>query len=632
MARPIRRGMGAATEHLGRYAVERMVAGQRRVLRDYGVEFDVWSSEQRDVRDRGLPERVLGELAERGPQLRAGRRALVPLDAGRRGGERRQGSRAPALERRADVLRGRRRLSPLREVRAPPTASSTCSVPITTATSARMRAAMQALGHPPEAFEVLIVQLVTLLRDGQPVRMSKRRGEFVLMEELLEEVGRDAARFTFLTRRHDSPLDFDLAVATRQSSDNPVYYVQYAHAPDPARSRARRPSRGSRFPRWDDDRSRARSPSRTSRRSSSGCSSSPRSSRGAARALEPHRIAYWLQELAGLFHPYYKSHRVIQEDRRLMLARFALCAAVGQVVANGLELLGVSARRACDGARTTGSGSRARDDPGAGRHRRCARRDLRGRRVDGPPLAAADRARAAAGPGGRGDRQARGGRAKPGTQAPPALTFYQELTAPLTAPPPPPEAGQDRAAARPGRAAAPPEHRAHCARAGAGPSRARGAARIVARRRRGRPGRSRRPSTRTPGSRVQVAAYSARQPAETLRAMLAASGHDAKVVEADTRPRSPVPRAGRLFDRRGGGAGGAGAAGVRARAAVVRDHALSQARPGRVLITEAELRPAIAELGAGSPATTRARARSWSASSRARSCSWPISSAPRRST
>src|SRR5262249_2565637 len=95
---------------------------------------------------------------------------------------------------------------------------------------ARMRAAMQALGYPALAFDVLIVQLVTLLRDGEPVRMSKRRGEFVLMDELLEEVGRDAARFTFLTRRHDSPLDFDLAVATRQTSDNPVYYVQYAHA------------------------------------------------------------------------------------------------------------------------------------------------------------------------------------------------------------------------------------------------------------------------------------------------------------------------------------------------------------------------------------------------------------------
>src|SRR5262249_42303438 len=95
---------------------------------------------------------------------------------------------------------------------------------------ARMKAAMQALGHPPRAFEVLIVQRVTLRRAGQPGRMSKRRGEFVLMEELLEEVGRDAARFTFLPRRHDSPLEFDLAVATRQSSDNPVFYVQYAHA------------------------------------------------------------------------------------------------------------------------------------------------------------------------------------------------------------------------------------------------------------------------------------------------------------------------------------------------------------------------------------------------------------------
>src|SRR5207302_4289307 len=95
---------------------------------------------------------------------------------------------------------------------------------------ARMKAAMQALGHPPDTFEVLMTQLVTLLRDGQPVRMSKRRGEFVLMDELLEEVGRDAARFTFLTRRHDSPLEFDLAVAMRQSAENPVYYVQYAHA------------------------------------------------------------------------------------------------------------------------------------------------------------------------------------------------------------------------------------------------------------------------------------------------------------------------------------------------------------------------------------------------------------------
>ena len=132
--------------------------------------------------------------------------------------------------------------------------------PTTTDTSARMKAAMQALGHPPEAFEVMIVQLVTLLRDGQPVRMSKRRGEFVLMEELLEEVGRDAARFTFLTRRHDSPLEFDLAVATRQSSRQPRLLRPVrarAHSLD---LRARRRSRGSPFRVWPTS-TRARSSS-----------------------------------------------------------------------------------------------------------------------------------------------------------------------------------------------------------------------------------------------------------------------------------------------------------------------------------------------------------------------------------
>jgi arginyl-tRNA synthetase len=205
----------------------------------------------------------------------------------------------------------------------------------------RMRAAMQALGHAADAFEVLIVQLVTLLRDGQPVRMSKRRGEFVLMEELLEEVGRDAARFTFLTRRHDSPLEFDLAVATRQSSDNPVYYVQYAYAR--IRSIARQAAeQGIAIPAWDAiDTAVLTEPEEQAL--IKRLLDYPEAVRGAARAHEPHRIAFWLQELAGAFHPYYKIHRVIQDDRRLMLARFALCAAVGRVIANGLDLLGVRA-------------------------------------------------------------------------------------------------------------------------------------------------------------------------------------------------------------------------------------------------------------------------------------------------
>src|SRR6266850_70909 len=323
-------------EHFGRYAVTRIVEGQRKVLRDYGVEFDVWSSEQRDVRDKGLAEKVLAEFASRGLSYDADGalwfRSTAFGDDKDRVVRKSNGEltypavdmafhhyvKFGAADRIIDLL------GPDHHGYVP-----------------RMKAALQALGHPPEAYEVLIVQLVTLLRDGQPVRMSKRRGEFVLMDELLEEVGRDAARFTFLTRRHDSPLEFDLAVATRQSSDNPVYYVQYAHAR--IRSIARQMAeQGIDVPASD--------------ALELGVLTEPEEQalikrlldypelvRGAARAREPHRIAFWLQELAGAFHPYYKNHRVIQDDRRLMLARFALCAAVGRVIANGLELLGVSA-------------------------------------------------------------------------------------------------------------------------------------------------------------------------------------------------------------------------------------------------------------------------------------------------
>ena len=331
---------GQATEHLGRWAVARMLQGQRRVLADYGVEFDVWTSEQRDVRDQGLADTMLGELGARGLTYeQAGalwfRSSSVGDEATddkdrvlRRGsGEAtyfgvdiayHHAVKFAAADRVIDLLG-----------------------PDHHGYVGRMRAAMQALGHPPEAFEILIVQLVTLLREGQPVRMSKRRGEFVLMEELLEEVGRDAARFTFLTRRHDSPLEFDLAVATRQSSDNPVYYVQYAHARicSIARQAA---EQGIAVPEWSAvDLTVLSEPEEQAL--IKRLLHYPEVVRGAARALEPHRIAFWLQELAGAFHPYYKTHRVIQDDHRLMLARLALCAAVGRVIANLLDLLGVSA-------------------------------------------------------------------------------------------------------------------------------------------------------------------------------------------------------------------------------------------------------------------------------------------------
>ncbi len=321
---------------LGEYAVERMVAAQRRVLHDYGVDFDVWSSEQRDVRDQRLPEQVLRELESRGFTYE--RDGALWFRASQFGDEKDRVLRKSDGEltyfavdiayhhvgKLADADRLINLLGPDHHGYV-----------------ARMRAAMRALGHPPEAFEVLMVQLVTLLRDGEPVRMSKRRGEFVLMEELIEEVGPDAARFTFLTRRHDSPLDFDLAVATRQTADNPVYYVQYAHARIKSLFR-QAAGYGIQVPDWravDLDALALDEELALIKR----LLQFPDLVAGAGRALEPHRIAYWLQELAGAFHPYYKVHRVISEDVRQTHARLALCAAVGQVIQNGLALLGVSA-------------------------------------------------------------------------------------------------------------------------------------------------------------------------------------------------------------------------------------------------------------------------------------------------
>jgi arginyl-tRNA synthetase len=326
-------------EHFGRWAVEHYVAEQRRVLHDYGVDFDVWTSEQRDVRDRGLAEKVVEELTRRGltyEQDGALWFRSTTAEAGEDDKDRVLRRRTGELTYFAVDIAYHQYVKFAGDDRV-----INLLGPDHHGYVSRMRAAMAALGHPPEAFQVFIVQLVTLLREGQPVRMSKRRGEFVLMEELLEEVGRDAARFTFLTRRHDSPLDFDLALATRQSSDNPVYYVQYAHAR--IRSIHRQAAeQGIAIPAWRDV---DLSPLGAAEEQAliKRLLEYPNLAAAAARALEPHRIAYWLTELAGIFHPYYKNHRVLQDDRRLMLARLALCTAVGQVIANGLALLGVSA-------------------------------------------------------------------------------------------------------------------------------------------------------------------------------------------------------------------------------------------------------------------------------------------------
>src|SRR2546430_10377154 len=171
--------------------------------------------------------------------------------------------------------------------------------------------------------------------------MSRGGGELVLREELSGGGGRGAARFPSPPRRQDTPLLFDRALAPHQSAENPVYYVQYAHARIKSIDKQVAEQGIIVPPLGDVD----LSPLGTGEELAiiKRLVQYPEVVKGAARALEPHRIAYWLQELAGVFHPYYKAHRVIQDDRRLMLARLALCAGVGRVIRNGLQLLGVSA-------------------------------------------------------------------------------------------------------------------------------------------------------------------------------------------------------------------------------------------------------------------------------------------------
>jgi arginyl-tRNA synthetase len=327
---------GERVPRLGRMAVEHMVRGQRAVLEAYGTTFDRWVHEERDVRQAGLPERAIAALTAAGHTYEQDGALWFRSTA--------FGDDKDRVLRKSDgeltyfaVDIGFHHFGKF-------TGMDTVINflgPDHHGYVSRMKAAMQALRHPPESFDVLIVQLVTLLRDGQPVRMSKRRGEFVLMEELIEEVGKDAARFTFLTRRHDSPLDFDLAVATRQSADNPVFYVQYAHARVSSLFRTAAEQKVALSP-WEEVDFR---PLRLPEEQSliKRLQQYPALVAAAARAREPHRVAYYLSELAGLYHPYYKSHRVITEDRPLTLARLGLSAAVDQVVRNGLGLLGVSA-------------------------------------------------------------------------------------------------------------------------------------------------------------------------------------------------------------------------------------------------------------------------------------------------
>ncbi|MBP1711608.1 MAG: arginyl-tRNA synthetase [Deltaproteobacteria bacterium] len=205
----------------------------------------------------------------------------------------------------------------------------------------RLWAAVQALGHDKNDLKIILVQLVNLLRAGEPVAMSTRSGEFVTLREVLDEVGKDAARYNFLMRRSDSHLDFDLEVAKKQSNENPVFYVQYAHARICSILRMAQ-ERGMALPAYEnmnplllvepEERTMIKMMARY-----------PEMLEGAAKSLEVHRITFYLNELAGVFHSYYNKNKVVTDDSALTAARLVLVDAVRVVLGNALKILGVNA-------------------------------------------------------------------------------------------------------------------------------------------------------------------------------------------------------------------------------------------------------------------------------------------------
>ena len=321
----------ASPEELGRWAAERIVAGQRRTLENYGVEFNRWFFESElyeDQRHLKALEKLdkAGYIYEKdgAKYFRSTAfgddedRVVVTSDG-------RPTYFLPDIAYHLD--KAQREYKKAVDLLGPDHHGH----------AKRMQAAMQALGLPQEFLEIIIVQQVNLLRGGQPVKMSKRTGEIITMDELLEEVGPDAAKQIFLSRRYSSHLDFDIEMAKDRSEKSPVFYVQYAHA--------RICSIFRKAGRYDsaspDDLKMLRAPEE--RNLLSSLSLFPDIIEGAALQLAPHRLNAYLGDLATVFHSFYHECRVLSEDAELTRARLALCRAVQIVLKEGLRLLGMSA-------------------------------------------------------------------------------------------------------------------------------------------------------------------------------------------------------------------------------------------------------------------------------------------------
>lgn len=324
---------------------------QQRTLEQYGVRFDRWYSEK-SMHDAGMIQQTLDDLRAHGQLV--DRDGAVWFATTNFGDEKDRvvvkSDGAPTYfiadiaYHRDKLLRGFDRLINAWG------ADHHGHVP-------KMRWALAALGYDPARLDVVLIQMVRLLRGGQEVKMSKRSGSFVTLQEVIDEVGQDAARYLMLIRASDSHFDFDLDLARKATNDNPVFYVQYGHARACsilAKARAEAPEAAALADAGKADLSALSAPAERDllRR----LAWFPDDVALAARRLEPHRLTTVVQELVRAFHAYYSAkddsgapaHKVVSPDTRLTAARLVLTEGVRTVLANGLAIAGVSAPQRMD--------------------------------------------------------------------------------------------------------------------------------------------------------------------------------------------------------------------------------------------------------------------------------------------
>jgi arginyl-tRNA synthetase len=204
----------------------------------------------------------------------------------------------------------------------------------------RIESVMKAFGYDSSKFRVILVQMVNLLKHGEPFQMSKRAGNFVTLSEVVDIVGADNTKFIFLTRKSDSHLDFDIDVVTATSAENPVYYVQYAYAR--INSILNNADEKAININSIKDINLSLLNNKEELSLIKKLLTYPIVLESSARAYEPHRITFYLQELAKIFHSYYHKHKVITDNIETTKARLALCLAIKTVMKDALSILGVT--------------------------------------------------------------------------------------------------------------------------------------------------------------------------------------------------------------------------------------------------------------------------------------------------